>query len=123
MRKFNLEEAKAGKPVCTRDGRPVRVLCYDRLGAFPVVALVKDGDEVENTQCFTTNGSYYVGRESDTDLMMKPTKRTGFINIYTSIRDAQGYVRGIEIYNTREEAEENNNNINFVATAKIEWEE
>lgn len=121
MRKFNIEEAKAGKPVCTRDGRPVRVLCYDRLGAFPVVALVKDGDEVENTQCFTTNGFYYVGRESDTDLMMKPTKRTGFINIYTSIRG--GLVHEFKVYNTREEAEQNKSLINFVATAKIEWEE
>lgn len=121
MRKFNIEEAKQGKAVCTRDGRPARVLCYDRLGVFPVVALVRDTDDVEYAGYFTTNGSYYVGRESYTDLMMKPTKRTGFINIYNSIRG--GLVHEFNVYNTREEAEQNKSLINFAATAKIEWEE
>lgn len=123
MRKFNLEEAKQGKPVCTRDGRPARVICFDRLGAFPVVALVRDNDDVEYAEFYTTNGACLVGREMDADLMMRTIKRTGYVNIYTSIRDEQGYVRGIEVYNTREEAEKNKININFVATAKIEWEE
>ena len=29
MREFSMEEAKAGKAVCTRDGRRVRILCFD----------------------------------------------------------------------------------------------
>jgi len=31
MREFDLGEAIAGKPVCTRDGRKVRILCFDRV--------------------------------------------------------------------------------------------
>ena len=37
MRKFNLEEAKAGKAVVTRTGRPVRILCFDAKGSDPIV--------------------------------------------------------------------------------------
>lgn len=29
MKPFDIELAKQGKPVCTRDGRPVKILCYD----------------------------------------------------------------------------------------------
>ena len=31
MKEFDIELAKQGHPVCTRDGRKVRVLCYDAL--------------------------------------------------------------------------------------------
>lgn len=29
MKPFNLEEAKAGKPVCTRDGRRVEIISFE----------------------------------------------------------------------------------------------
>ena len=29
MKEFNLEQAKAGKPVCRRDGKKARIICYD----------------------------------------------------------------------------------------------
>ena len=39
---FDLEQAKAGKPVCTRDGRKARIICFDTktLGDYPIIALV-----------------------------------------------------------------------------------
>lgn len=48
MKPFNLEEAKAGKPVCTRDGYDARILCFDAKNPYyPVVALVNIyGDDV-----------------------------------------------------------------------------
>ena len=43
---FDLEKAKVGHPVCTRDGKEARILCFDRIGHYPIVALVKEaGDE------------------------------------------------------------------------------
>lgn len=47
MEPFNLEEAKAGKPVCTRDGRNARIICYDyKNDVYPIIALVEtDGSE------------------------------------------------------------------------------
>lgn len=29
LKPFDLETAKAGKPVCTRDGRKARIICFD----------------------------------------------------------------------------------------------
>lgn len=40
MRKFDLEAAKAGAKVCTRDGRKTRILCFDAKGQYPIIVLV-----------------------------------------------------------------------------------
>lgn len=68
MKNFNLEEAKQGKPVCTRDGKPARIICFDRAGMYPIVALIG-----ENEACMVasnTGESNINGPESDYDLMM-----------------------------------------------------
>lgn len=31
LKEFDIEAAKAGKPVCTRDGRKARIICFDRM--------------------------------------------------------------------------------------------
>lgn len=43
---FNLEQAKAGKPVCTRDGRKARIICFNAktLCDYPIIALVENSD-------------------------------------------------------------------------------
>ena len=44
MRKFDLEEAKAGAPVCTREGRPVRIICWNcNDNKYPIIGLVDYG--------------------------------------------------------------------------------
>lgn len=40
LRPFDLEAAKAGKPVYTRDGRKVRIICFDAKCIKPIVALI-----------------------------------------------------------------------------------
>lgn len=40
MKPFDLQAAKNGAKVCTCDGRPVRIICYDRKGERPIVALI-----------------------------------------------------------------------------------
>ena len=43
LKPFNLEEAKAGKPICTRDGRKARIICYDKKGdSDPIIALIEN---------------------------------------------------------------------------------
>ena len=48
MKPFDLEAARAGAPVQTRDGRAVRIVCFDVKDEYPILALVKifDGREV-----------------------------------------------------------------------------
>lgn len=75
MKPFNLEEAKAGKPVCTRDGKPARIVCYDKKNSiYPLVALVFNENQ-EVTLHYTENGAYYNNEETLSDLMMAGEKK------------------------------------------------
>ena len=41
MKPFDLEEAKAGKPVCTRDGRKVEIISFEHpIKGYPILAKV-----------------------------------------------------------------------------------
>ncbi len=45
MKPFNLEEAKAGKPVCTRDGRRVEIISFENPSDnYPILAKVCASD-------------------------------------------------------------------------------
>ena len=79
LKPFNLEAAKAGKLVCTRDGRKVRIICFDakRKDKKSIIALVpsKDYPGFEDLIAYPNNGNYYGGHENDGDLMMLPEKK------------------------------------------------
>lgn len=78
MKEFNLEEAMAGKPVCTRDGIPARILCWDRSGIHPIVALVKIPQQLdEEIYTYSLKGEYVVGKIHYLDLMMASEKKEG----------------------------------------------
>lgn len=43
MKDFNLTSAKDGAKVCTKDGKSVRLLAFDRESAsFPIVGLIEN---------------------------------------------------------------------------------
>lgn len=45
MKPFDLEKAKAGAPVCTREGFRARIVCFDAdHNRFPIIALIKDSN-------------------------------------------------------------------------------
>ena len=120
LKPFNLEAAKAGKPVCTRDGRNVRIICFDtkRRDKKSIIALVpnKDRPEFEDLIAYPNNGNYYGGHENDGDLMMLPERKEGWVNIYALNT----------CYSSKEEAEANidrDYEHEYVRTVKIEWEE
>lgn len=56
MKNFDLAAAKAGAPVCTTFGRKVRILCFDKKGKTPVVAVV-DFEDHENGYAFDEDGT------------------------------------------------------------------
>lgn len=41
MKKFKLREAQSGAPLCTRDGRNARIVCFNAKGDCKVLALVE----------------------------------------------------------------------------------
>lgn len=55
MKDFDLDAAKRGAAVCTRSGRKVRILCYDKKGESPIVAVV-DFENHENQYEYDENG-------------------------------------------------------------------
>lgn len=64
------------KPVQTRSGCPVRILCTDRKGGdFPVAALLMTADGSESYQSYTAEGRVYTGEKSSAlDLINAPPK-------------------------------------------------
>lgn len=87
LRPFDLEAAKAGKPVCTRDGRKVRIISFDRKFLFngvsyPIIALIENTDKEEIIYGYNEEGKVII--EHDTpykdDLMMLPEKKEGVDN-------------------------------------------
>lgn len=128
LKEFDLEAAKAGKPVCTSDGRKARIISFDRKFLFkgvsyPIIALVEDAAKEETIYGYNEKGKTLI--ENDTpykdDLMMLPQKKEGWINIYTSY---DGIETGISVYETKEIAKKGvDNSVSYLGTIKIEWEE
>lgn len=117
LKPFSLEAAKAGTPVCTRDGRKARIICFDAKGEHPIIALVTDGVQ-ESPYNYTKEGYYHTeGVETMADLMMLSEKKEGWVNVY---KDG---LLGARVYKTRKEAYDIASPCDYVDTVKIEWEE
>lgn len=70
---FDLEAARAGAPVCTREGKPVRILCSD-MNSFTgrsILALVKLTEVGEIATGYYPDGTFMSAGKSGMDLMMK----------------------------------------------------
>lgn len=119
LKPFDIQKAKAGKPVCTRDGRKARIICFDlKNDEYPIVAAVGN-DSSETLFSYTTNGEIADGIESDKDLMMLPEKKEGWVNID---KGGSGKITISSPYSTKEEAIHNDNETT-IDTIKISWEE
>ena len=124
LKPFNFEEAKAGKPVCTRDGRKARIICFDRIDStgcnLSIVALIQcEGTEV--LQLYRDDGKR--GVKADLDLMMLSEKKEGWVNMYRE--ESNNNERSLEqtIYKTRKDAFDNACPKGYITTTKINWEE
>ena len=112
LKPFDLEAAKSGKPVCTRDGRKARVICFDRDWDMHIVALVAD-PLGESVHYYLSNGKVDFDKQNGEDLMMLPEKKEGWVNVYKE-----------RVYSTKEEAiKAKYGGATYVDTVKIEWEE
>lgn len=112
LKEFNLEEAKAGKPVCTRDGRKARIICFDLNNKnFPIVAII-NCDSEENAYQYDIDG-ICDEHDNNLNLMMYPEKKEGWIIIHKEA-----------IYD-KETAEKiaRETTANVIRIQKIEWEE
>ena len=124
MKEFDLEKAKAGAPVCTRAGRPARIICFDyqEFGKkdadeeFPIIALVKY-DEGEKAFVYRESGKCTIDKNDE--LMMASVKHEG----WCAVSSGTTTCANINIYPTREAAEKAFKKRKGVVFAHIEWEE
>lgn len=109
---FNLEAAKAGKPVCTRDGRKARIICFDRnWGEYKIISLITENNGDELIASYGMDGKEKEGN-SNLDLMMLPKKeKEKWVNIY---KDA-------DVFGSEEDARRiASDDERYVATVRIE---
>ena len=113
LKPFDIQKAREGKPVCTRDGRKARIICFDlKNDEYPIVAAVEN-DSSETLFSYTTNGEIADGIESDKDLMMLLEKKEGWVNVYKD-----------SVYDTKDEALiGRSESRGYIDTIKINWSE
>lgn len=118
LKEFDLEAAKAGKPVCTRDGRKARIICFDLNNKnFPIVAII-NCDTEENAYQYDIDG-VCDEHDNNLNLMMSPEKKEGWVNL---CKNNYGDTLAVCVFPNREEAV-SNCPPSYLGTIKIEWEE
>ena len=115
LKPFDIQKAREGKPVYTRDGRKARIICFDLKGSrFPIIAAIETCDKkYESLESYNSDGKRSFGDDDEDDLMMLPEKKEGWVNVYKdSVYDSEDGA-----LMCRSESE------NLIGTIKIEWEE
>ena len=116
MKPFDLEAAKAGAPVVTRDGKKARIICFDlNNGEYVLVVAFTPGNGREGIISTKKDGRHCtIFNDSVYDLFMAPVKKEGWLNIYPNEK--------VEMWPTKDLAVRNSD-WNIVACVKVEWEE
>ena len=124
MKQFNLDEylKNPSRKVVTRDGRNVRIVCTNKKGVDPIVALVTKYDsDTELAYTYAKNGEFVGSIITKYDLFFAPEKHEGWVNVHKV--DNSPYLDTC-IWPTEEYAKKGAKYTdNYVATVKIEWEE
>lgn len=117
LKPFDIQKAREGKPVYTRDGRKARILCYDfkQNEEYPILVAVENKDGKECALLYSNDGISEMYKSSNNELAMLPEKKEGWVNIYKEGVDQY-------IYNN-EKAALSRRGSDCIATIKIEWEE
>ena len=112
LKPFDIQKAREGKPVCTRDRKKARIICFDKGGIYPVIALVQE--EGSETCHFYEKDGKCADSGNGHDLLMLSEKKEGWANVYDDT----------PIYDTKEEALNRRSKIRgYIDTVKVSWEE
>ena len=124
MKQFCLEEylKNPSRKVVTRNGSKVRIICTDKKGDCPIVALITTLDGVaEETVTYKENGKFFGDSSYKYDLFFVPEKHEGWVNLYRG--DSYATNAGC-VYTSEKEAKESIYSLpRYITTVKIEWEE
>ena len=87
---FDFDKAKEGLPVKTKSGCDVRIVCWDRLGEYPIIGLVRRSEDAENVVLFNKSGIPMAALAETESLVCVVKKRKVWVSIYL---DENGYVQ------------------------------
>lgn len=122
MKQFNIKEylKNPSRKVVTGDGRNVRIVCTDKKGFNPILALVTRHDNIaEDIYLYTKNGELSEGNSTKSNLFFAPEKHERWINLY---KEDDNIYASMDTFKTKEEAEALSCS-SCIATVKVEWEE
>lgn len=71
MKNFDLAAAKAGAPVCTREGKGARIICADRRGCSGRIIALLDRGSREGIEFYYADGRFGGCNNNERDLMMR----------------------------------------------------
>jgi hypothetical protein len=122
-KKFDIEAAKNGAPVITRDGKPARIICFDlKCGEYPLGVAVDYG-EYEDIETYSVDGVFHVGlKDNKLDLFIAPVKKKGWINIYATNNSKFLASCSDTVYESKEIADSFSDG-ERIACIEIEWSE
>lgn len=123
LKPFDLQKAREGKSVCTRDGRKARILCYDfkQNEEYPILVAVENKDGKECALLYSNDGISEMYKSSNNELAILPEKKEGWVNVYKKC-DGEYYVEKV-VYKIKGHAVENASSQNYVGTVRIEFYE
>lgn len=117
---FNLQLAKKGLKVQTKDGHNARIVCYDRKGDYSIVALIEDKISlIEKAEYYTKDGKYSFNCGNDLDLVLIAPIKTIYMNVYKNTIN-KAYYLGSNEYDTFEDAENNAESKDYIQTIGID---
>lgn len=123
MKPFDIQKARDGAEVCTRDGRKARIICFDANNTRPIIALVEEDYGIEFAEGYCKDGHCFNSEiNTPNDLMLAAEKKTAWVNVY---RDDLGHNLFSLAHKDRESAEKFKYiwPWTYITTTKIEWEE
>jgi len=106
------------KPVQTRCGKKVRILCTDRVGSYPVCGLINVRSTREALHTWRSDGSWhlFIGERSDYDLINVPEKHVR----WGVLTDAWGFASKEEAETHRDAFHPHRSKCTIV---RVEWED
>ena len=115
------------KPVRTKAGTPVRIICTDREGEYPVIGLIRVQGTyrwIEDIRTWTIDGEAYVGStNNNNDLENTPQEMSRWMNLYRKTIGEKHfkYFNG-SFFDTRLEAKkEGKASAYYVDTVEVKW--
>jgi hypothetical protein len=67
MKEFDINKAKKGQKVITKEGKEAKILYFDRVHThFPLIVLIDE----KSAEYYSIDGKYYLDKNSDKDLIM-----------------------------------------------------